>query len=404
MDNTTTSWNGMADQWVNTWTEAGTQMWKSWFDLMGRTAQSPVSDTKPSWDDITHRFVNNQQLFLRLLKLSFNSWQELFPKIDAGGDWQQFLKNYTEQVRSQLDEFSSGATKVSQDSTELWKLYVDQTRKVSQLWADSLGSAIAPFGRASLSGATEPWIELNNLYWNLLYEETFGSLMQSPLLGPTREVNGKLLRAFDAWAKLYRASVDYQVVLANVQVQSFEELMRELISRAEKGETVKDWRQFQQLWGQVADSVFEKAFCNEENLRIRGRFLNSLNTYRIQQQALMDVWMKALNMPLRSEIDEVHKTIYELRKEVKSLKKTIAQYETQAQVTPAPAVAPVDASPPESSSVSSSTSTTPVTPVAPTDNGSAEPPTSDASTAPPDATAPAKTTRRNGKGSGKSGS
>jgi hypothetical protein len=132
--------------------------------------------------------------------------------------------------------------------------------------------------------------------------------------------------------------------------------------------------------------------------------LNSLNTYRIQQQALMDVWMKALNMPLRSEIDEVHKTIYELRKEVKSLKKTIAQYETQAQVTPAPAVAPVDAGPPESSSVSSSTSTTPVTPVAPTDNGSAEPPTSDASTAPPDATAPAKTTRRNGKGSGKSGS
>ena len=396
----------MADQWVNTWTEAGTQMWKNWFDLMGQSVQNPVSDTKPNWDDITRRFVDNQQLFLRLLKLSFNSWQELFPKIEAGGDWQQFLKNYTEQVRSQLDEFSSGATKVSQDSTELWKLYVDQTRKITQLWADSLGSAIAPFGRASLSGAAEPWIELNNLYWNLLYEETFGSLMQSPLLGPTREVNGKLLRAFDAWAKLYRSSADYQVVLANVQVQSFEELMRELITRAEKGDTVKDWRQFQQLWGQVADSVFEKAFCNEENLKIRGRFLNSLNTYRIQQQALMDVWMKALNMPLRSEIDEVHKTIYELRKEVKSLKKTIAQYESQAQAAPVtPATTPIDAGTPESSSVSGSISTPPVTPVAPTDNGSAEPPTSDASAAPPDTSAASpKTTRRNGKTTGKPGS
>lgn len=369
----------MADQWVSTWTEAGTQMWKSWFDMMGRTVQTPISDTKPNWDDVTRRFVDNQQLFLRLLKLSFNSWQELFPKIEAGGDWQHFLQNYTEQVRSQLEEFSTGAAKVSQDSTELWKLYVDQTRKISQLWADSLGSAIAPFGRASFSGATEPWIELNNLYWNLLYEETFGSLMQSPLLGPTREVNGKLLRAFDAWAKLYRSSADFQVVLANVQVQSFEELMRELVTRAEKGDTVKDWRQFQQLWGQVADSVFERAFCNEENLKIRGRFLNSLNTYRIQQQALMDVWMKAMNMPLRSEIDEVHKTVYELRKEVKSLKKTIARYEAQA-ATASPL--PVEDSNPPGTTSEKSTDGKAIAPESP------QP--------------PPKTTRRNGKASGKS--
>jgi class III poly(R)-hydroxyalkanoic acid synthase PhaE subunit len=369
MNNTTTTWNGMTDQWVNTWTEAGTQMWKNWFDLMGQTVKTPVRDTKPAWDEMTQRLIDNQQLFLRLLKLSFHSWQELFPTIEAGGDWQQSLKNYTEQVRNQLEEFSTSANNVSQDSTELWKLYVEQTRKVSQLWADALGSAIAPFGQASFSGSTEPWLELNNLYWNLLYEETFGSLMQSPLLGPTREANGKLLRAFDAWAKLYRANADYQVVLANIQVKSFEELMRELISRAEKGDTVKDWRQFQQLWGQIADSVFETAFCNEDNLKIRGRFLNSLNTYRIQQQALMDVWMKAMNMPLRSEIDEVHQTIYELRKEVKSLKKTIARYEAQAQTVSTAA------------------------PVVPTEAAPTEPTSADAAIADP----PPKTTRRTGK-------
>jgi hypothetical protein len=115
-------------------------------------------------------------------------------------------------------------------------------------------------------------------------------------------------------------------------VQSFEELMRELISLAEKGEPVKDWRKFQQLWGQVADGVFEKAFCQEENLKVRGRFVNSLNAYRLHQQGLMEVWMKAMDMPLRSEVDEVHKTIYELRKEVKNLKKSLARYEAQAQV------------------------------------------------------------------------
>jgi archaellum component FlaC len=36
--------------------------------------------------------------------------------------------------------------------------------------------------------------------------------------------------------------------------------------------------------------------------------------------------MKMMNLPIRSEVDEIHKNIYELRKEVKSLKKKLAQY------------------------------------------------------------------------------
>jgi class III poly(R)-hydroxyalkanoic acid synthase PhaE subunit len=183
----------------------------------------------------------------------------------------------------------------------------------------------------TINGTSQPWIELNNLYWNLLYEESFGSLMQSPLLGPTREFNGKLLRTFDAWADLYHASIDYQTVLTNVQMRSFEELMRQLVTLAEKGEPVRDWRQFQQLWGRVADEVFEKAFCSENNLKVRGRFLNTLNSYRIYQQDLTELWMKLMNLPSRGEIDEVHKNIYELRKEVKRLKTALAKYETQAE-------------------------------------------------------------------------
>lgn len=336
MEKETTSWSGMAEQLTNTWTEVGTQVWKSWFDLMGVAARNPMTEAKSGFEPVIQRFADNQQLLLRLLKLSFNAWQDIFPKIEAGENWEQSLKNYTEQLRAQVEEFSTGTLKVSQDATELWQLYIKEMQKFSQLWATSLGTAIGPMSKAAVTGTSEPWLELNNLYWNLLYEESFGSLMQSPLLGPTREINGKLLRSFDAWTKLSRASIDYQVVLANVQAQSFEELMRELISLAEKGEKVKDWRQFQQLWGRVADQVFEKAFCDEENLKVRGRFLNALNTYRLYQQDLMEVWMKMMNLPSRGEIDEVHKTVYELRKEVKQLKKALAKYESQAAPPPEP--------------------------------------------------------------------
>lgn len=103
---------------------------------------------------------------------------------------------------------------------------------------------------------------------------------------------------------------------------------------AEQGKTVKDWREFQQIWSRVADDVFEQAFCDENNLKVRGRFLNALNTHRLHQQDLMEMWMKSFNVPSRSEVDEVHRSLYELRKEIKHLKKQLAHYEGQPSIPP----------------------------------------------------------------------
>lgn len=332
MEKTTAPWNDMTNNLFNTWTETGTQIWKNWFDLMGVAAPTaePIVDSQPAFKYFAERLAENQELFGRYLQLYFNAWMDIVPKFEAGENWQQVASKYTEQMRQQFDEFFSGTVKVSQDASQLWQLYLKETQKFNQLWASALTSSIQPLGQ-TVTGTTQPWIELNNLYWNLLYEESFGSMMQSPILGPTRELNSKLLKAFDAWTTLYRSSIDYQIVLSNVQIRSFEELMIELITLAEKGEKVRDWRQFQDIWSRVADDVFEKEFCEENNLKIRGNFLNALNTYRLYQQELTELWLKMMNMPARSEIDEMHKSIYELRKEVKALKKALAKYESSSQ-------------------------------------------------------------------------
>jgi len=323
----TMAWSEMANKVVNTWAETGTQMWKSWFDLMGSAYNKEgIASSNSYYQEAQEHFLNNQQLLMRFLSLSVNAWQDIFPKVESGDNWQETLKKYTEQMRNQLSNYTSGGIKINQDAAELWQLYIKEMQKYSQLFLDPLGMFIAPMSKA-MTGNSSPWIELNNHYWNLLYEESFGSLMKSPILGPTREFNGKLLAGFEAWKNLYKASINYQIVLADIQVRSFEALMRELVAKAEKGNTVQNWRQFQQIWSEVSDTVFEESFCKEENLKIRGNFINALNSYRLKQQELMELSMNMMNMPVRSEIDEIHKTIYELRKEVKTLKKALAKYE-----------------------------------------------------------------------------
>lgn len=331
------NWSEMANDIAQTWMDAGTQVWKSWFELMEMSSTRNFAETaRPGYQHLAQQFAKNQDLSARLLQLSFKTWQDLLPQVEAGENWQQSLSRYNIVVKQQLEEFSLGMGKATQDLGELWKLYLKEVQKINGLWVESLGASLVPLSQ-TVPGTSEPWIELNNLYWNFVYEQTFGSLTQSPILGPSREFNGKLLRAFDAWTDLYHASVNYQAVLANIQVNSFEELMQELVKQAEadleKGakdkQTVKDWRYFRNVWTEVADRVFDKAFCEEENLKIRGKFLNALNIYRIRQQELTELWMKLMNLPVpvRSEVDEIHKNIYELRKEVNRLKKALEKSE-----------------------------------------------------------------------------
>jgi class III poly(R)-hydroxyalkanoic acid synthase PhaE subunit len=230
-------------------------------------------------------------------------------------DWYDFINAITPETPATVN--------ASQNQAELWDIYVKGLQKLAQLWAESLQQS-----RESGSGVVDAYagalIELNNLYWNI-YEKTFGSVVQSPNLGYAREFNNKLLKGFDAWINFSKANFDYQIVLLDVWLKASEEMMRELASTEEKGEMVQNWQQLLQVWSSVFDRVFAQTFRAENGLEVQGNFLNSALTYRLYQQQLIEVFLKMYGLPTRSEVDEIHRSIYELRKEIKSLKKASAE-------------------------------------------------------------------------------
>ncbi|MBJ7901279.1 MAG: class III poly(R)-hydroxyalkanoic acid synthase subunit PhaE [Cyanobacteria bacterium RI_101] len=313
-----TTWPELMNPWSKLWLETGTQAWQTWRDCLEKTGAG-------AFPPLTQKLQENQATYFNLLQGAFQTWQALWPKVEAGENGQTVINQYLQEIQRQLQ----GSGQAVQDLQQLWQLYAQEAQKLNQLWLQAALSSLQPLSQVQ-PGQSQPWIELNNLYWNLLYEESFGSLTRSPILGPSREISAKLLQGFDSWTALYRATTDYQLLLGQVQYQSLERLMAELVQRAQQGKTPKDWRTFQQVWSETADLVFETAFCQPENLKIRGRFINSLNRYRLCQQALMEEGLKQMNLPTRTEVDEIHQTIYQLKKEVKALKQRLAVYEPSA--------------------------------------------------------------------------
>jgi class III poly(R)-hydroxyalkanoic acid synthase PhaE subunit len=228
--------------------------------------------------------------------------------------WFDFIKSVTTPE-------TPATAKDTQNQAELWQIYVKGLQKLAQLWAESLQES-RESGSGVVSGYAGAFIELSNLYWNM-YEKTLGSVLQSPGLGYSREFNNKLLKSFDAWINFSKASFDYQVVLLDIWLKASEQLMRELASSEEKGETIQNWQQLLQVWSSVFDRVFVERFRSEDAVESQGKFLNSGMTYRLYQQQLMEVFLKMYDLPTRSEVDEIHRSIYELRKEIKSLTKAL---------------------------------------------------------------------------------
>lgn len=120
---------------------------------------------------------------------------------------------------------------------------------------------------------------------------------------------------------IHVASFDYQLVLLDVWVRTFEEASLELQSCG----TVENWQQFLQVWSSIFDRIFAETFRSEHVLQVQGKLLNASMKLSLDQQQLIEMFLKMNNLPTRTEVDEIHRSIYELKKEIKSLKKALAE-------------------------------------------------------------------------------
>ena len=297
-----------SEEWTNAWWQLIQESLKSWTGSEDITKQ------------VAGQFAASQGAMLRFLELTLDAWNTLVPQMEAGEDWQQTLQKTLEQVRAQFLQSQAGMTQAAEEMTDLWSIYAEEMQQIGALWLEPLKRSPWALGQARGSDL----VELTNLYWEA-FERTFGALLQSPSLGYTRELNEKITAGFDTWLHFRRASADYQAKLADAWTDAFEVLIHEMADRAGKGERIGSVRDLLLLWGQVADRVFIDTFRTDEYIRLQGQFLHAAMTYRIQQREIAEVTLKLYDLPTRSEVDEAHRTIYELRKEVKVLKKALAE-------------------------------------------------------------------------------
>ncbi|NJK88596.1 MAG: hypothetical protein HC923_03800 [Myxococcales bacterium] len=147
--------------------------------------------------------------------------------------------------------------------------------------------------------------------------------MHSPGFGLTREHEERLAKGFQAWQKMQRSYSDYQVLMADAWSGVLGQVLQELKDRTEQDKPVENLRDLVRLWIGAADSSFDKVFRSDEYANVQGAFVTDYMNYRIHEQGIVEEMMKYAYVPTRSEMDDAHRVIHELRREVRTLKKAM---------------------------------------------------------------------------------
>ncbi|HTN70575.1 MAG TPA: poly(R)-hydroxyalkanoic acid synthase subunit PhaE [Methylomirabilota bacterium] len=336
-------WTEQMDSMAKAWTEAQKTIWGKWFEFMRNSpAAPPQQKMAAEWSKLTQegieawtanagttakaaaqRLFASQETWMRSLEVALQAWSAIAPKIESGEDWQSALARYGEELRQRLTQSPEKLFKSAQDSGELWRLYMEEFQKLAQPWVTNWQQAGTHLG-AAVAGDGSALMELSRLYWDSM-ERSVGRLFQSPGLGSTRELNDKFAKGFEAWQELREAGVAYQLMLADAGTRVLEESLKEMISMAGRGETIQDIRQWVLPLDKVADPVLTAFFASDDFVRVQGRLLNASMAYWIRQREIIEQFLKIADIPTRTEVDELHQTLYAQRKEIKALKKTLAE-------------------------------------------------------------------------------
>ena len=153
-------------------------------------------------------------------------------------------------------------------------------------------------------------------------------LVEGPEFADIGTIERQLLKATGEWLALREASAAYRAVTAGAWSRAFQTFSKE---------TAKDPRLLQQgfravldRWLGIANDELIRTQRTDAFLKAQRELLAAGVAYRLKERELVEVWCETHSMPTRTEVDDLHRTVHELRRQVRALNARLAAgYQTR---------------------------------------------------------------------------
>ena len=295
-------WQKMMTEWQKTQATMTEQMMENmqqWNRSVSQTDNSYYSNNPLL--DIYQSFVqkalsNNPQYNLHNLKSSH--------------DWNDVLSTFpgSDKLITQMNELITGGQEVfarfKKDFAE--NLPDDETR---DYFLNTLDDISNPYS----------WLQFSSTD----FDEGVKRFSEGPLFSGISDVDNRIAKAMDAWLELGEKNNDYYEVLLKNWIKAYERFLEHLKTLESEDTENLSPRKLVELWSSIANEEMMLMHRSEEFLQAQKQLIKASAEYRLYEQEIAEVICEALHVPTRKEVDDLHKTVTELRRELRTLKQQV---------------------------------------------------------------------------------
>jgi len=143
-------------------------------------------------------------------------------------------------------------------------------------------------------------------------------LVDGPSYATLWTIDRKLLRAQKLRAEWARDLAAYQLIMQN----AWSEALKRFLSAVhlEDGAPIRTWRELADLWIEVANDTLTETHRTPGFLEAQRRLTRSSTECRLAEREIAEAYCEMHHIPTRTEVDELARTVYELRRELRALK------------------------------------------------------------------------------------
>jgi class III poly(R)-hydroxyalkanoic acid synthase PhaE subunit len=196
-----------------------------------------------------------------------------------------------------------------------WQAFFD----FQQQWLERSGR----IGTASTAYSFENPDEETFRAWSDIYEKEFRQFYTLPQLGLTRVYQEKFNDALDKHNRFQAAFAEFMHVFLLPMEKSLSQLQEELARMAEEGSLPDDANAYYKMWIKNLEGRYMQLYQSPEYLRVMNNTLGTLVEFLSVRQAVTNDVLKAMAVPTQTDMDELYKEIYQLKKRIRMLEKQI---------------------------------------------------------------------------------
>ena len=257
----------------------------------------------------------------------YELWQ---PMLNAMRDKSINPNNYSDltdpakikQVIDKLFNFDLDAmTQLQKQTAQYTNLY----QQFGKPWTDAAKNQSSNFMQGNFTQADmQPealMVQMKAMYG--MFENATGKLFSAPAVGKDREKMELLSKCAKAMSSFAANNIEYQQMMQSTGQEAMQEVVKELAKKVEAGEKFEKFDEFFALWIDTNEKTFYKLFQTKAFSQRRNALTDAGFNARKLYNEIIERELVELPIARRSEMDEVYKIVYDLRKQIKGLESQI---------------------------------------------------------------------------------